>query len=267
MQRTLSLVLDDKGLIKLDLYVGTSDEIDKYTTRFDNATNLRKKYQKQIDAFLQQHKDFLDSRDKNKKNFYGRIVVLEKNNDCYDEKKVLFKKHLIAFKNYIYKDKRTMQEFERLEKYGYETLNKKKLISYYLAREIRYEGTFAIKSRVEKIKRDINKDEDFYDILRIIIKAYKRQRESRPNLPSIEQIYSEYLQDKKVSVELSKATTDVLVESENTVGSMNEDERYIVDGVIYSKEEQELFDLDDLNMMDDTNFTPDGLGKNDKSIR
>lgn len=266
MERTLSLVLDDSGLIRLTLFDGSNDEIDKYTTKFDSATSLRKKHQKEIDAFLKLNQHILDSRDKGKKNFYGRIVVLEKNGDFYDEKKVLFKKHLVAFKNYIYQDRLTMQEFARLEQYGYETLNKKKLISYYLAREIRYEGTYAIKSRVEKIKRDINKDEDFYDILRIIIKAYKHQRESRTDLPSIEQIYSEYLQDKKISAELHNEIMGSQINN-SIAEPINEEEKYIVDGVIYAKEEQELFDLDDLKNMEDANFAPDGLGKNDKSFK
>ena len=106
---------------------------------------------------------------------------------------VLFKKHLVAFRNYIYKDRSTMQEFAKIAEY----FNKRRMISPFIARQIGYNGTFSVKSRIDGIKRELNKDTYFYDIVRIIIRCYKQQRDLRPSLPTIEYIYSEYLNSKK----------------------------------------------------------------------
>ena len=136
MERILCLVLDEEAKIKLPLFEGTPDEIDQYTTKFANAEDLRKKYKVQIDNFLEENKEFLESRDPEKKKYNGRIVVLENQNGIYEQKRVLFKKHLIAFKNFIYKDRATMQEFVHLQNIGYTQHNKKKLLTSFVINKI-----------------------------------------------------------------------------------------------------------------------------------
>lgn len=271
MERILCLVLDEDAKIKLPLFEGTSDEIDEYTTKFDNADTLRKKYKDEIASFLEQHQDFFDARDPEKKKYYGRIVVLEKHNGYYEQKRVLFKKHLIAFKNFIYKDKLTMQEFARLERVGYVEYNKKRLLSSFVLRKISLDGTYAYKTKVEEIKRDINNDSDFYDILRIIIKAYKHQRELRPHLPTIERIYSEYVEAKKAKKKEkdalkreTKAKTAPVSVTPDKQNNQDEDIKFVINGVRYNADELHLFDLDDIDI-ESSNMIPDGKGVNDKT--
>lgn len=260
MERELCLVLDENYSIRLPLAKGTGDEIDKYTIKFDNATNLRKKHQKEINEFLKEHQYFLDARDPEKKNFYGRIVVLEKIDEKYEERMVLFKKHLVAFRNYIYKNTATMQEFARIAEY----FNKKRMISPFLARQIGYNGTFSVKSRLEKVKRDLNKNIYFYDILRIIIRCYKQQRELKPNLPTIEYIYSEYLESRKTSKNIENIDTPIEnsnAESSSTIEIEDEKETtYIINGSKYSADEIHLFDIDDIDM-ESSELIPDVLGR------
>jgi len=259
MERELCLVLDEDYSIRLTLLKGTSDEIDKYTIKFDNATNLRKKYQKEINNFLQEHQDFLNARDPEKKNFYGRIVVLEKTDNKYSEKMVLFKKHLVAFRNYIYQHRATMQEFAKIAEY----YNEKRMISAYIARQISYNGTFDVKSRIERIKKELNKDTYFYDILRIIIRCYKNQRELNSKLPTIEQIYSDYVKVKKVndkSTETHETTMQVNEPSKFEYVEDEDDKKYIINGSEYSADEIHLFDIDDIDM-ETSELIPDVLGR------
>lgn len=267
MERILCLVLDEDAKIKLPLFEGTNDEIDKYTTKFDNAENLRAKYKKEIDAFLEKNHAFLDSRDPEKKKYYGRIVVLEDHGSFCEQKRVLFKKHLIAFKNFIYKDKATLQEFAHLQKIGYQQFNKKRLLSPYMLNKISYSGTFSCKSRIEELKRDLNKDDDFYDILRIIIKAYKHQRELRPNLPTIESIYSEYVETKKAQKEAKKIEQEELRQAVTVVPKpiVDDDEViFVINGMRYSADEMHLFDLEDIDI-ETSNLIPDGIGFDEKT--
>lgn len=258
MERTLFLVLDDNYLIKLPLYEGTSDEIDKYTTRFENASKLREKHQKEIGDFLSKHQDFLDARDSEKKKYFGRIVILENHNGEYEEKKVLFKKHLIAFREYIYKDKQTMQEFARLERIGYLTRNKKKLLSSHISDQISYSGNFKVKTRVERIRSEINKSKNFYDIIRLVVKTYKHQRANRPNLPTIEHIYLEYLKAKETKKEIKTLNSKVekkVVRHNATVE--DEEKEYVVNGFKYNADELHLFDLDEIDA-ENSDILPDG---------
>jgi len=279
MERILCLVLDEEAKIKLPLFEGTPDEIDQYTTKFANAEDLRKKYKVQIDNFLEENKEFLESRDPEKKKYNGRIVVLENQNGIYEQKRVLFKKHLIAFKNFIYKDRATMQEFVHLQNIGYTQHNKKKLLTSFVINKISYSGNYQYKTKVEEIRRDINASSAFYDIVRIIIKAYKHQRELRPNLPTIEAIYQEYVETKKQQKEerdaKKRADKEKLEELKEALSSHafkphvrpnNDDEEieFVINGIKYNADELHLFDLEDIDV-ETSNIIPDGMGIDEKT--
>lgn len=267
MERKLSLVLDDRGLVSLTLYRADNVVMDEYTTKnFESSDDIRKKYQKEIDEFLNKNQNYLNAiRNNSKRDFNGRIVLLQvdpNNITEFVEKKVLYKKHLIAFKQ-MCKDKGTMQEFSRLEKIGVNAYGLKKLVSPQIHREISYDKTFNIKTRVNYIQRSLkNNKNNFYEILRIMIKAYKNQRAIRKNLPTIDKIYKDYLESKKVNISENHNIQE-------TCSFSVEDERkyFGVDGISYLQEEQELFDLDDLKYIEDLDFLPDGLDRNGKSFK
>ena len=119
MERTLSLVLDEDCKLSLTLMKDDAVKIDEFTTKkFENSEQIREYYKKQIDEFLEQNKNYINSITRNTgRKFRGRIVILEsreKNGNLdYVEKRVLYKKHLVAFKELI-KDKGTMIKFLEL---------------------------------------------------------------------------------------------------------------------------------------------------------
>ena len=249
MERTLSLVLDEEGFKSLTLKKDEAVKIDEFTTKkFEDSEQIREYFKKQIDKYFEENKSYIEAISKRKgKPFRGRIVILEpqeRDGSLYFvEKRVLYKKNIIAFKEMI-KDKSTMQRFLQLERIGFNQYGFRKLISPFLTREIKYTD-YKIKSRVDLIRREIKRNKNnFYDILRIISKAYEMERKNRPYLKTIEAIYKE---------SKPKFDEDIV---DNSRGDLKE--FYNIDGVSYPVD-QIPFDLDELRYMD-TDYLPDGLG-------
>lgn len=249
MERTLSLVLDEEGFKSLTLMKADALKIDDFTTKkFENSEQIRDYFKKEIEKYLEENKNYIKTINNGRgKLFRGRVVILEpheKDGSLYFvEKRVLYKKNLFAFKEMI-KDKLTMQRFLQLEKIGFNQYGFRKLISPFLTREIRY-ANYQVKSKVDFIGKEIKKDKtSFYDILRIISKAYEMERRNRPSLKTIEAIYKE-----------SKAPS---FEKTNSKDENPKNDFYNFDGVFYPVD-QIPFDLDELRYMD-TDYLPDGLG-------
>ena len=250
----MSLVLDSEGYKCLTLMKADSNEIDDFTTKkFENSEQIREYYKDKIDTFLEQNKPYISEITKQTgKKFRGRIVILEakeQNSSLYFiEKRVLYKKHLVAFKDMV-SDKGTMLKFLQLERIGFNQYGLRRLISPFLSREITYTN-FKIKSRVDFIRKEIkNNKKNFYDILRIIAKAYEIERKKR-NLPTIDSIY-----------EKSKSMTrnsNCQLTNENI-----EQEFFYFDGVYYPIDDIP-FDLEQLSRLE-TNYRPDGLGPNERT--
>ena len=250
MERTLSLVLDDECKINLTLLKADSNEIDDFTTKkFENSEQIREYFKKEITKFLDENNGYIESvTKKTGKKFRGRIVILEaKEQDSslyFIEKRVLYKKHLVAFKDMV-SDKGTMLKFLQLEKIGFNQYGFRKLVSPFLTREIMI-SNFKIKSRVDFIKKEIKKNSDnFYDILRIVTKAYEMERKKR-DLPTLDAIYEKNKKSKKTTVKCPNETNDF----------------YLIDGVFYPMDDIP-FDLEQLARLD-TNFRPDGLGPDER---
>lgn len=265
MERTLSLVLDEDCKLSLTLMKDDAVKIDEFTTKkFENSEQIREYYKKQIDEFLEQNKNYINSITRNTgRKFRGRIVILElseKNGNLdYVEKRVLYKKHLVAFKELI-KDKGTMIKFLELEKIGYNQHGFRKLISPFLCREIKYTN-YKIVSQTDFLRRELKRDKNyFYDVLRIMIKAYEIERKKR-NLSTIDAIY------KQVKVKpISKK-----VENVSNVTSLKDDIEpnfYNIDGISYHEDEIP-FDLDELSKMSAMGISidrkPDGLGTDERT--
>lgn len=249
MERTLSLVLDDDGFISLTLMQDDAVKIDEFTIKkFEDSEQIREYFKKQIEKYLEENKGYIEAVSKGRgKSFRGRIVVLEpheRNESLYFvEKRVLYKKNMVALKEMV-QDKPTMQRFLQLERIGFNQYGFRKLISPFLTREIKYTN-YQVKSRIDFIRRELKRNKNnFYDILRIISKAYEMERRLRPNLKTIEAIYKE---SKLIS---------------NNVNNQNNTEEikevYNIDGYDYPIDDIP-FDLDQLRYMD-TDYLPDGLG-------
>lgn len=262
MQRTLSLVLDEEGFKSLTIIKDEADEIDKFTTsKFEDSEQIREYYKDKILPYLEENKNYINEIEKSSgKKYRGRIVLLEAHDYKGElhllEKRVLYKKHVIAFKE-IVKDQLTMKRFLELEKRGVNVFGFKKLISPFLYKEI--VGHNYNKTRSELIRREIKKSDTFYDILRIVIKAYKLERKKRPHLKTIESIYKETVEKKQVPSNLKQDNFDKQDNFEEN------EEYFIVNGIRY-KQDDMPFDLDDLKSMD-ADFKLDGLGGNDERIR
>ena len=273
MERTLSLVLDDEGKLSLTLMHDDAVKIDEFTSKkFQNSDQIRDYFRKQIDEFLEKNKNYIDIVSKNTgKKFRGRIVVLEarENNNSieYIEKRVLYKKHLVAFKELV-KDKNTMKRFLQLERIGYNERGFRKLISQHLCHEIKYTN-YRVVSQTDFLKKELKKDKNnFYDILRIIIKAYEIERKYR-KLKTIDALYKDY-QNKKKSSQVEQRKT--IIDDEMTfqkeslsakTGIIEDNDKLyiIIDGQYIPIEEAP--DIDELNKYD-TDFRPDGLGPNER---
>ncbi len=250
MERTLSLVLDDEDKISLTLMKKEANDIDDFTTKnFENSDQIREYYQREIEKFLEENKNYIETISKKTgKKFRGRIVILESReldkSLYFVEKRVLYKKHIVAF-NEMIKDRATMLKFLQLEKIGFNQFGFRKLISGFLCREITY-ANYKVKSRVNLIKKEIKKNKNnFYDILRIITKAYEIERKKR-QLPTIDAIYN-----------LSKEK-----HIDEPITFKNPQEFYLIDGFSYHQDDIP-FDLDELKNLD-SEFKPDGLGPNDR---
>ena len=246
MERTLSLVLDENCKLSLTLMKKGANEIDDFTTKnFENSEQIREHFKDKIAEFLMENKGYIEAvSEKMGRKFRGRIVVLEvqelDGSISFVEKRVLYKKHLVAF-NEMIKDRATMLKFLQLEKVRCNQNGLKKLISEYLSYEIRT-ANYKAKSRVKLIRKEIKRNStNFYDILRIIIKAYEIERKKR-KLPTIESIYN-----------MSK-----VVPNESFIPSRKKQEFYLIDGFFYPIDDIP-FDLEQLSRLE-TNYHPDGLG-------
>ncbi len=253
MERTLSLVLDEEDKISLTLMKKEANDIDDFTTKnFENSDQIREFYKDKIANFLEENKNYIKEITKRTgRKFRGRIVILEAkemNSSLYFvEKRVLYKKHIIAFKDMV-ADKSTMLKFLQLEKIGFNQYGFRKLISPFLTREI-ITTNFKVKSRVDFIRREIkNNRRNFYDVLRIITKAYEIERKKR-SLPTIEAIYEKHKTSSK------KITNETTPKDE-------EKEFFSIDGFFYPTDDIP-FDLEQLENLD-SEFRPDGLGPNER---
>lgn len=279
MERTLSLVLDDECKISLTLMQDDAVKIDEFTSKkFENSEQIRDYFKKQIADFLEKNKNYIEAVSKNSgRKFRGRIVVLEarENNNSieYIEKRVLYKKHLVAFKELI-KDKGTMIKFLELEKIGYSERGFRKLISPFLCREIKY-ANYKIVSQIDFLRRELKKEKNnFYDILRIIIKAYEIERKYR-KLKTIDAIYKQSKTKVEHKNSTIPSTTSSFENKNSTIPSAtssfennNESNFYYIDGISYHEDEIP-FGLEELSEME-ANGTiidrrPDGLGPNERT--
>ena len=268
MERTLSLVLDKFGQKSLTLMKADNDTIDAFTTKFESSEEIRKKFQKQIDAYLEENKGFVDAVSKDTgKTYRGSIVILEvndKNEELnYFKRRVLYRSHMIAFEE-MTKDKLTLLGFLRLEKMYVNEIGMRKLVSPFLEKKIRF-SDYRVISQTKLIAREIKKNtRSFYDCLRLIVKSYEEERKKRPHLESIDDIYKKYKEKKQQEKAIKLKQKEEKMEAKIDIGEYIEPNFHkdvtVIDGFVYDPDD--MPSLDELERMLDSDIEgiiPDGF--------
>ena len=263
MIRTLSLVLDEKGYESLTLMQGEAIDIDAFTSKFHDSEQIRNKFQKEIDAYLESKKNYIASF---KRNTRGRIVILEchniANQAVYVPKRVIYKKYLVAFDTML-KDEATMKRFLTLEG---KFINEKKIasnITGFIKYKISRGTNFKVRSQVDFLRSEIKKLKPyFYDNLRSIAKAYEEECKVRKNLKTIDEMFKDYLEEQRLKKEEKEKQKEVKQEQSQTRPTLTheENEQIKIGDNSYNSEE---LDLDKLSLYDDEDIIgmrPDGLG-------
>ena len=178
MERTLSLVLDEYCKVSLTLMKDEAENIDEFTTRFENSEELRNNFKDKIESFLHENKIFIDYvKEQTGKNYRGSIVLLQaiqKNETELDVERqlVLYKKHLIVYPFLIKQD--IMKEYLNEDKKRATKLNTPTFTTNYMHYRIK-DHNFDTKKNIDEIKYFI-KISNFYEKLRLIFKAYEKIR-------------------------------------------------------------------------------------------
>lgn len=257
MEYTLSLILDEEAKVSLPLICGDIYKIDKYTTTFENATELREVYQDKIDEFLNANMDYLKSmRYKlDNFNFNGWIVILQKNGSKSIIKKALFKKNKKRFKE-LCSNKKIMRGLLSLDSIIRE--GERPIVSEFVSDLILDDNTFNVQSDLEVLKNELakKKNKAYYEILRLMFKVEKMIL-SGTEISLLDKNNPNH-------IELINSYNEVRVLARNIMPS--EYKTFSIDGVTYNWEEQEQFDLDDLSRMD-TDLKIDGLDNHGKSFK
>lgn len=263
MERELCLILDKDGYYRLVLKSGTSFEIDDYTTKFEDSDGIRKKHKKEINDFLQKYSDTI--KNSNNPNYEGRIAVVIPKKIGMDiteyQKKVLYKKHIIAFEYFI-NDKTYLID---LVKYERSLRKDDKLVSDYISRIIfsRYVKNNTIIREFKKyLKEEKNRKIAYYDLVRDALACYNQSREYRPFLPSIDKIYEKYLKEKEEKIKnkingIKNIKLQKNVVHEIVPDSIEKKENFKVGDTVYDIDELHLLDLDDIEV-GNSDYVPDG---------
>lgn len=206
MERCLSLVLDEMGKISLTLEKMDSKKLDEYISKnFNSSEEIRKKYEKKIEPYLEQYKAFITKVELyNEKKYAGSIVITELQNDLtIKKKKVLYKKDMIIFRE-ITKNKKFVLALENRDYINYRNAEKDgqkydRIFSDYFGMEIRFRCTSDGKfnrtmGRWRNIIKDLNR---YYDLVRRVLKEYK-ERYRDLGLDSPDVVYSKYLAGQEV---------------------------------------------------------------------
>ena len=145
MERCLSLVLDKEARISLTLEKMEAKALDEYISKnFTSSEDVRKKYSKQIEAYLAEHQNFIkEVEESNGKRYAGSIVITELQDDLTVKRiKVLYKKDIRIFKE-ISKNKKFILAVENRDYINYVNSIKNREDYYrifleYYAKELRF---------------------------------------------------------------------------------------------------------------------------------
>ncbi len=204
MERCLSLVLDKDCKISLTLEKMEAKSLDEYISKnFTSSEDIRKKYAKKIEPYLNDHQNFIkEVEDNNERHYAGSIVITELQDDLTVKRiKVLYKKDIRVFKE-ISKSKEFILAIENRDYINYINSIKNetkynRIFSEYYGRELKFrsENPNNFKRVMGSWRNAIKESYRYYEIIRIVLKEYEqRYKELRLDSPTV--IYSKYLQEK-----------------------------------------------------------------------
>ena len=227
---SLALIFDSNVLI---LFNKTNNEIDEYTSKFETKDGIIKKNIKVINDFLKENNLLLDD---------GKLVVIK------DEvkKEVLLKKHIVAF-NHLIKSDNMLYKFCE-----YEVSSNKKSVSEYFINKSRERNLNLY--FVRTYLKEARKSKNYYDIVRDMLNVYNSELELY-NLPSLDEIYLKHKEDLRKSKVKSKGNIKFVEED------FIEDKKYYINGSCYTSDEFVLFDIEDLENIESSDYRPDGMMK------
>lgn len=246
MERCLSLVLDKEARISLTLEKMEAKALDEYISKnFKSSEDIRRKYSKQIEAYLAEHQNFIkEVEENNGKRYAGSIVITELQDDLTVKRiKVLYKKDIRIFKE-ISKNKKFVLAVENRDYINYINSIKNKeeyhrIFLEYYAKELRFrsENPKHFKRIMGSWREAIKESRSYYKIIRRILKEYEqRYKELKLDSPTV--VYSKYLEERSMArknkeLEEEIASLDNLQKGDNLERSllMHEDD--------YRKEDEE----------------------------
>lgn len=207
MERCLSLVLDKEARISLTLEKMEAKALDEYISKnFTSSEDVRKKYSKQIEAFLAGHQNFIkEVEESNGKRYAGSIVITELQDDLTVKRiKVLYKKDIRIFKE-ISKNKKFILAVENRDYINYVNSIKNREDYYrifleYYAKELRFrsENPKHFKRIMGSWREAIKESKFYYDIIRRVLKEYEqRYKELKLDSPTV--VYSKYLEERSIA--------------------------------------------------------------------
>lgn len=206
MERCLSLVLDKEARISLTLEKMEARELDEYISKnFTSSEDVRKKYSKQIEAYLAGHQNFIkEVEENNGKSYAGSIVITELQDDLTVKRiKVLYKKDIRIFKE-ISKNKKFILAVENRDYINYINSIKNKenyyrIFAEYYAKELRFrsENPNHFKRITGSWREAIKESRYYYEIIRRVLKEYEqRYKELKLDSPTV--VYSKYLEERSI---------------------------------------------------------------------
>lgn len=207
MERCLSLVLDKEARISLTLEKMEAKALDEYISKnFTSSEDVRKKYSKQIEAYLAGHQNFIkEVEESNGKRYAGSIVITELQDDLTVKRiKVLYKKDIRIFKE-ISKNKKFILVVENRDYINYVNSIKNREDYYrifldYYAKELRFrsENPKHFKRIMGSWREAIKESKLYYDIIRRVLKEYEqRYKELKLDSPTV--VYSKYLEERSIA--------------------------------------------------------------------
>lgn len=207
MKRNLSLVLDKDGKMSLTLEHMEQNVLDEFTSKkFTSSEDIRKKYAKEIESYLQKNKDFIDMvEQKNKRKYAGSIVITDLQRDMTIKKiKVLYKKDIKVFEKII-KNKKFMLALENRDYINYinslkENSGYSRIFSDYYAKELRFRSTLPNKFNhvINSWHEAIKQSDDYFEMIRRVLKEYEL-RYKELELDSLTVVYSKLVQEKSLA--------------------------------------------------------------------
>ena len=206
MERCLSLVLDKEARISLTLEKMEAKALDEYISKnFTSSEDVRKKYSKQIEAYLAEHQNFIkEVEENNGKSYAGSIVITELQDDLTVKRiKVLYKKDIRIFKE-ISKNKKFILAVENRDYINYINSIKNKenyyrIFAEYYAKELRFrsENPNHFKRITGSWREAIKESRYYYEIIRRVLKEYEqRYKELKLDSPTV--VYSKYLEERSI---------------------------------------------------------------------